>query len=199
MPFLRFRAWLQELDETVDGIDAIFFEEVHGHRGTTAAQIYGGFLAHLTAWAEMNEMPYEGVPVGTIKRHITGKGNATKEAMIAAVRAHGFSPVTTTRRTRWPCSTGRSPTASAEATSERARAPRARRRPRRRRRREYGEPVDLFEPVAARWSLMFGTKISRRAGRDRAARSEAGPPQPGSQAPRYRSSTSRATRRSCGR
>ena len=93
MPFLRFRAWLQELDEAVDGIDAVFFEEVHGHRGTAAAQIYGGFLAHLTAWAEMNKVPYEGVPVGTIKRHITGKGNATKEEVIAAVRAKGFSPV----------------------------------------------------------------------------------------------------------
>jgi hypothetical protein len=29
-----------------------------------------------------------------------------------------------------------------------------------RRRREYGEPVDLFEQVAARWSLTLGTKIS---------------------------------------
>ena len=32
------------------------------------------------------------VPVGTIKRHATGKGNAPKEAMIAAARARGFSP-----------------------------------------------------------------------------------------------------------
>ena len=37
-------------------------------------------------------MPYEGVPVGTIKRHATGKGNADKEAMIAAARARGFNP-----------------------------------------------------------------------------------------------------------
>ena len=29
-----------------------------------------------------------------------------------------------------------------------------------RRRREYGEPVELFEAVAARWSLTLGTKIS---------------------------------------
>ena len=28
-----------------------------------------------------------------------------------------------------------------------------------RRRREYGEPVDLFEQVAQRWSLTLGTKI----------------------------------------
>jgi hypothetical protein len=30
MPFLRFRAWLQELDETVDGTDAVFFAELRG-------------------------------------------------------------------------------------------------------------------------------------------------------------------------
>jgi hypothetical protein len=29
-----------------------------------------------------------------------------------------------------------------------------------RRRLEYGEPVDLFEQVAARWSLTLGTNLS---------------------------------------
>ena len=29
-----------------------------------------------------------------------------------------------------------------------------------RRRREYGEPVDLFEHIATRWSLTLGTKVS---------------------------------------
>ena len=29
-----------------------------------------------------------------------------------------------------------------------------------RRRREYGEPVDLFEQIATRWSLTLGTKVS---------------------------------------
>jgi hypothetical protein len=37
-------------------------------------------------------VPYQGVPVGTIKIHATGKGNAPKEAMVAAARARGFSP-----------------------------------------------------------------------------------------------------------
>ena len=53
---------------------------------------YGGLLATLTAWAELRGVPYEGVPVGTIKRHATGKGNASKDSMIAAARARGFSP-----------------------------------------------------------------------------------------------------------
>ena len=29
-----------------------------------------------------------------------------------------------------------------------------------RRRREYGEPVDVFEAIAKRWSLVFGTKVT---------------------------------------
>ena len=49
-------------------------------------------MATLTSWAEMRGVPYEGVPVGTIKRFATGKGNANKDAMIAAARARGFSP-----------------------------------------------------------------------------------------------------------
>ena len=43
---------------------------------------------------------------------------------------------------------------------ERRGAPGARRRLVTRRRREYGEPVDLFEQVAKRWSLTLGTEIS---------------------------------------
>jgi hypothetical protein len=92
MVFLRFRAWLQEVDETAGGVGAVYFEEVRSHRGVAAAHAYGGFLAHLTAWAEANKIPYRGIPVPTIKRHVTGKGNANKEAVIAAVRNLGFDP-----------------------------------------------------------------------------------------------------------
>jgi hypothetical protein len=47
-----------------------------------------------------------------------------------------------------------------EAGNEWAGTPRARRRLVNRRRREYGEPVDLFEQVAARWSLTLRTRLS---------------------------------------
>ena len=93
MVYLRFRAWLQEVDETAGGIGAVYFEEVRFHRGVAASHAYGGYLAHLTAWAEMSRIPYRGVPIGTIKRHVTGKGNADKDAVIAAIRALGFDPV----------------------------------------------------------------------------------------------------------
>ena len=92
MRYLRFRSWLDALDTQASGIGAIFFEEVRRHAGTDAAHIYGGFLAHLTAWCETRRIAYQGVPVGTIKRHVAGKGNAAKEAVIAAIRARGFAP-----------------------------------------------------------------------------------------------------------
>jgi hypothetical protein len=92
MIWLRFRAWLQEIDETAGGVGVVVFEEVVAHRGVAASHCYAGFLAHLTAWAEANKIPYQGVPVGTIKWHIAGKGNADKVAVMAAVRKLGFAP-----------------------------------------------------------------------------------------------------------
>ena len=92
MRFLRFKQWLTEIKQMAGGLDVVFFEEVRRHVGVDAAHAYGGFLAHVTAWCEHHEIPYEAVPVGTIKRHATGKGNANKDAVIAAVRNLGFDP-----------------------------------------------------------------------------------------------------------
>ena len=90
--FVRFRSWLDQL--TADGAPpaAVYFEEVRRHAATDAAHIYGGFLACLAAWCEEHRIAYQGVPVGTIKRFATGKGNADKQAMIAAAWSRGFAP-----------------------------------------------------------------------------------------------------------
>ena len=93
MRYLRFKHWLTEVKNMAGSLEAVYFEEVRRHAGTSAAQVYGGFLAHAAAWCEHHGIPYQGVPVGTIKRHVTGKGNASKGAVIEAVRAHGFAPV----------------------------------------------------------------------------------------------------------
>ena len=92
MRFLRFRRWLEQLDLDAGPIEAIHFEEVRRHVGTDAAHVYGGLLAVLSAWCEEHLVAYQGVPVGTIKQFITGKGNADKAAVIAAVQAKGFAP-----------------------------------------------------------------------------------------------------------
>jgi Holliday junction resolvasome RuvABC endonuclease subunit len=93
MRFLRFKRWLAELKDMTGGVDALHFEEVRRHVSTDAAHAYGGFLATLTAWCENHQIPYQGVPVGTIKKHATGKGNASKEQVIAVMTARGHAPV----------------------------------------------------------------------------------------------------------
>jgi hypothetical protein len=92
MRFVRFSAWLDTLITDAGSLEAIYFEEVRRHLGVDAAHLYGGFLATLTAWCDHRAIAYQGVPVGTIKRHATAKGNAGKDAVIAAVTARGFSP-----------------------------------------------------------------------------------------------------------
>lgn len=91
MRFLRFKRWLSEFAASDSMLTAVYFEEVRRHVGVDAAHAYGGFMAHLTAWCEHHNIPYQGVPVGTIKKHATGKGNAGKKEMIlAALSANHF-------------------------------------------------------------------------------------------------------------
>lgn len=92
MRFLRFRRWLDEM-HTGLSLEHVTFEEVKQRPMSVAAgHVYGGFLATLTTWCEDNSIPYEGVPVGTIKKHATGKGNAGKDEVKKAMRAKGHSP-----------------------------------------------------------------------------------------------------------
>jgi Holliday junction resolvasome RuvABC endonuclease subunit len=92
MRYLRFKRWLDELHGLLEGVDEVYFEEVRRHIGVDAAHAYGGFMSHLTAWCEEKGIPYQGVPVGTIKKHETGKGNASKEQMIDSVIKRGHYP-----------------------------------------------------------------------------------------------------------
>lgn len=93
MRFLRFGRWLDEVRSLApNGIAVVCYEEVRRHCGVDAAHVYGGLMATLTSWCEQHGIPYQGVPVGTIKRHATGKGNASKEAMIEAMKVKGHAP-----------------------------------------------------------------------------------------------------------
>ena len=92
MRFLRFRAWLGELLASAGPIERCYFEEVRRHAGVDAAHAYGGLMATLTAWCEHQGIAYAGVPVGTLKKFATGKGNADKAAMVAAMQALGHAP-----------------------------------------------------------------------------------------------------------
>lgn len=89
MRFLRFRGFLEAV-HIQSRISKIVYEEVRRHAGTDAAHVYGGLQGVLTSWAEEKGIPYEAVPVGTIKKFWTGKGNANKEAMVAEAVRRGI-------------------------------------------------------------------------------------------------------------
>jgi Holliday junction resolvasome RuvABC endonuclease subunit len=91
--FVNFRNFLNQIRSGYPlGINTIYFEEVRKHIGVDAAHCYGGFKAILTAFCEDKKISYQGVPVGTIKKHITGKGNSDKSKVILAVQEKGYNP-----------------------------------------------------------------------------------------------------------
>ena len=53
-------------------------------RVATASELLGGFKITLTTWCEERGIPAQGIGIGQIKKHATGKGVADKTAMILA-------------------------------------------------------------------------------------------------------------------
>ena len=92
LAFWRFARWLTELEDQVQGFDAVYYEAVFAHKGTIAAHKYGAFEGQLLSWCAGRDIPVQGVAVGTIKKHATGIGYAGKQAVIDAMCALGFDP-----------------------------------------------------------------------------------------------------------
>jgi Holliday junction resolvasome RuvABC endonuclease subunit len=90
---LDFHRWLTQTIQE-HSIDRVYFERVYVHSGTEAAHLYGYFMHTLAAVCEEQCIKCVGLSVGTIKKFMTGKGNATKEEMIMAARLRGFDPKT---------------------------------------------------------------------------------------------------------
>jgi hypothetical protein len=82
MKFIRFVKLLEELPTP----NLISYEEVRRHLGVDAAHAYGGYQSHLSAFCDGRtpKIPYQGIPVATIKKRATGSGNAAKEEMVTA-------------------------------------------------------------------------------------------------------------------
>jgi len=89
--FTKFFRWLQN-QRTHYGIESIVYEAVSAHKGTIAAHCYGGFMGALHMFGDKHEIPYEGVPVGTIKKFTTGNGKAFKKDMMNAMEKKGHRP-----------------------------------------------------------------------------------------------------------
>ena len=92
--FYRLRLWLTATKNRVGGeLFHLTYEHTPGQRAR-AAHIAGAFEATVTAWCEHHDIPYRSAHSATVKKHATGKGNADKTAVEAAVRAKGFDPET---------------------------------------------------------------------------------------------------------
>ena len=91
--FHEFRKWLLDIISK-HGIDSVYFERVYGHKGIEAGHCYGGFMYTLASVCYQQNIPCISFSVQAIKKFMTGKGNANKDEIIAAVRCKGFNPAT---------------------------------------------------------------------------------------------------------
>jgi len=87
MRLIRFRGKLREVADNV-GVDLIVFEAArHGAPTMQGALVVCAELQGvLKLWAEECGIEYRGYSPSEIKKHATGKGNASKSDMLAAAR-----------------------------------------------------------------------------------------------------------------
>lgn len=90
MRYLKFKRWLSDINIALDGVDIIYFEAVRRHLGVDASHAYGAFMGQLMVWCEHHQIPYQGVPVGTIKKFACNHGGASKQDMITSAKNNGF-------------------------------------------------------------------------------------------------------------
>lgn len=82
--WINFRTWLTDVLVRYN-IHAVVYEEVRRHSATRASHVYGGFKAILEMSCYAHNCELAGFGVGPIKKFATGKGNASKHEMMAAI------------------------------------------------------------------------------------------------------------------
>lgn len=88
---VRFLQFETKFIDSLVGIDLVAYEEVRFARFAGAAErVYSGMIAVMQKECERRALPYLGVNVATVKKHATGKGNATKEEMREAAQKKFF-------------------------------------------------------------------------------------------------------------
>lgn len=88
--FFKFHKWLQKILDELGDVDHVVYELVQGHRGAHASNAYGGFMAILTMECHGRSIVYQALPAKTLKKRMTGRGDANKQHMMEAVRMHGY-------------------------------------------------------------------------------------------------------------
>lgn len=91
--YVKFHSWLIDLKSCYT-LTRLVYEKVMGHGPfqVLSAHVYGGMLAHLEAFGERHQIPYDGIAVTTIKKKFAGHGAAQKVDMMRQCEALGFKP-----------------------------------------------------------------------------------------------------------
>lgn len=95
--FARFHAWLMAELGTSYRPHVIAFEQLIGqHKSHTTAHRHGGWEAIILAVCARERVGWMAVPPSTVKKHITGFGNAPKDAVAEVMRSRysGLGPDT---------------------------------------------------------------------------------------------------------
>ena len=82
MRYLRFRRWLE--DVTPGDCTLILYEQTH-HRGGAATEISANFAGRVQELCAIRAIEHAAVHSASLKKWCTGRGNADKTAMLAAV------------------------------------------------------------------------------------------------------------------
>jgi len=91
MRFLRFRAWLGEMNALLLPINVIYYEQAH-QRGGAATQLAYGMITDVLAFAADKHIETAPVHTAKLKKFATGSGRANKDDMIDAARRAGYGP-----------------------------------------------------------------------------------------------------------
>ncbi len=85
MRWLKFRRWLEYIAGEKFRPDLVVYEQWIATRTGNASEITAGFTTRIVEFCTERRIDYKGVPPADLKRFTTGKGNANKDAMVAAV------------------------------------------------------------------------------------------------------------------
>lgn len=87
MRLIRLAGKLEELRKSM-GVDLLVYEAARnaGPKMQGALVVQSELQGVIKFWCEQNKIQYRGYSPSEIKKHATGKGNANKDAMLAAAR-----------------------------------------------------------------------------------------------------------------
>lgn len=89
--YVNFRRFLVDLIQEHD-VHHVAYEDVRRHMSTMSAHVHGGLKAIMLMICAANNLETSYKGVGTIKKHWTSKGTASKKEMIVEAVKRGYAP-----------------------------------------------------------------------------------------------------------